>query len=193
MANPHGGARSGAAVLPSSSDRGVEDSALVGRVLLSAGRAPRGFHWIVPGRLAGCAQPGLVSPLDYDLDLLAQVGITYLVTLTEQDLDQQALARHGLRNLHLPIVDREAPTLAQAYMMAFRLQRLLDQGEQVAVHCKAGIGRTGTVLALWLIREGGLSATSALERLRAISPAYVQTLEQEQMLQAFENDILLRL
>ena len=61
------------------------------------------------------------------------------------------------------------------------------------MHCRAGIGRTGTVLAAWLIREGGLSATDAIARLRNINPAYVQTEEQEVFLQAFEQDILKRL
>jgi len=113
--------------------------------------------------------------------------------LTEKDLDQAALARNQLRNLHLPIYDREAPSMAQTYMLIRRMQVLLDQGAVVAVHCRAGIGRTGTILAAWLIREGGLSATGAIERLRTIYKAYVQTEVQEQFLQDFEQDIMRRM
>lgn len=64
-------------------------------------------------------------------------------------------------------------------MLVRHMQRLLDKGEVLAVHCKAGIGRTGTILAAWLIREGGMSAATAIERLRRINPAYVQTETQE--------------
>lgn len=178
--------------LPPLSRNGVDDASMVGRVILSASRGPQGFCWIVPGKLAGCAEPGVTHALAYDLDLLARMGVTRLITLTEKDMDQDALAVHGLRNVHLPIFDREAPSLRQTYMLLRRMQALMDEGQIVAVHCKAGIGRTGTVLAAWMIREGGISASSALERLRKINPAYVQTEVQERFLHAFEQDILTR-
>jgi len=178
---------------PPISMRGVEEAAMVGRAILSEYRGPNGFHWILPGKLAGCAEPGISAPIDYDMDLLHKVGITHLITLTEKDLDQSALSRNGLSNLHLPIYDREAPSIAQTYMLIRRMQVLLDQGAILAVHCHAGIGRTGTILAAWLIREGGLSASNAIARLRTIYPAYVQTEVQEQFLQDFEQDIMQRL
>lgn len=180
------------APLPPTSAHGVSIAAKVGVQVVPAVRGPTGFHWVVPGRLAGCAEPGISSPMDYDLDLLRRVGVTHLVTLTERDLDPPALARHGLANIHLPIFDRETPSIPQTYMLLRRMQLLLDGGHVVAVHCKAGVGRTGTVLAAWLIREGGLSAQSALERLRQINHAYVQTALQEQFLHDFETDLLMR-
>lgn len=179
-------------VLPPLSRNGVEDASMVGRAILSNYCGPQGFFWIVPGKLAGCAEPGATNPMDYELDLLARMGITHLVTLTEKDLDQDALALHGLKNIHLPIFDREAPSVRQTYMLLRRMQVLMDQGHVVAVHCKAGIGRTGTILAAWLIREGGISARDALLRLRTINPAYVQTVLQEKFLEEFEQDILIR-
>ena len=156
-------------------------------------RGPNGFHWLVRGRLAGCPEPGIAAPIEYDLGLLREVGITHLVTLTEKNLDPDLLAEHGLANLHLPIVDREAPTQAQAYMLLLRMQALMARGAVLAVHCKAGLGRTGTILGAWLIRDGGFSADSALERLRRIQPAFVQTTQQEEFLRAFEQDLLRRL
>lgn len=179
--------------LPPTSRNGVEAASMVGLVVMSSARAPTGFYWINPGHLAGCAEPGVLHDIDYDLDLLKMVGITYLITLTERDLNQDALERAGLKNLHLPIYDREAPSMSQAYMLVRRMQLLLERGETIAVHCKAGIGRTGTMLACWLIREGGLSADVAIGRLRAINKAYVQTAVQEEFLAAFEQDILKRL
>jgi atypical dual specificity phosphatase len=182
-----------AALPPPTSARGVEDAAKVGRSILPNYCGPSGFHWIVPGRLAGCAQPGVSSAVDYDMKLLRNMGITHLITLTEKDLDQGALARNKLSNVHLPIYDREAPSMAQTYMLVRRMQVLLDQRAALSVHRHAGIGRTGTILAAWLIREGGLSATHAVERLRAICRTYVQTEVQEQFLQNFELDIMRRM
>lgn len=180
------------AKLPPLSVDGVAVAATVGIRVMPESRGPTGFHWIVPGRLAGCPEPGVSSAIDYDLDLLARMGITHLVTLTERDLDQQALARHGLANIHLPIFDRESPSVRQTYMLLRRMQVLLDEGKVVAVHCKAGIGRTGTILAAWMIREGGLSADNSIARLRSINRSYVQTEVQEVFLHEFENDLLMR-
>ena len=181
------------ATLPPLSPQGVSTAALVGTAAPPDSRGPNGFHWIVPGKLAGTAEPGLSHSIDYDLDLLARIGVTHLISLTEKDLDQEALGRHGLQNIHLPVFDRETPSIAQTYMLLRRMQKLLDEGKVVAVHCKAGIGRTGTVLAAWMIREGGLSTSSAIERLRLINKSYVQTEMQENFLHAFEADMLMRL
>jgi atypical dual specificity phosphatase len=155
-------------------------------------QGPRGFTWIVPGRLAGTPMPGVVFDIDYDLQALKTVGITCLITLTEKDLAQDALTRNGLTNLHLPIRDREPPTVAQVTMLLIRMEALLRKGEVLAAHCLAGIGRTGTVLAAWLIREG-LTAEEALKRVRRIEPKFVQSVEQEEFLQLYEDSILKKL
>jgi atypical dual specificity phosphatase len=179
--------------LPLPSRQGVELARTVGKVIVSDSRGPKGFRWVVPGVLAGCPQPGVIAPVDYDLMLLAQAGITHLITLTEQDVDQDALRRFGLRNTHLSIFDRKAPSTSQMHMLLVRMQRLIDAGDALAVHCKAGLGRTGLVLAAWMIRDGGLSAETAIERLRKIQPGYVQSNEQFDFLHAYEADILRRL
>jgi atypical dual specificity phosphatase len=112
-----------------------------------------------------------------------------LITLTNGDLPAEALRRHGLRNLHLPIYDREAPTLAQMRMLALRMKRFLDRGEVLCVHCRAGVGRTGTVLAGWLIAEG-LTADEAVRRIRTIDAEFVQSRSQQDFLQRFEAHLL---
>ena len=112
--------------------------------------------------------------------------------LTEVDIDQEALLRHGLRNLHLPIRDREPPTVPQIRMLIARMNSMLKKDEVLAVHCLAGLGRTGTILASWLIQDG-LTASAALERIRKIEPGYVQSVEQEVFLHAVEADLLKRL
>lgn len=152
-------------------------------------RGPRGFKWIVPAKVGSSPMPGAVIGIEHDLAALRVVGVTMLITLTNGDLPQEALRRHGLRNLHLPIYDREAPTLAQMRMLALRMKRFLDGGEILCVHCRAGLGRTGTVLAGWLIAEG-LTADEAIRRIRTVDPEFIQTQPQEDFLHRFEAHLL---
>jgi len=154
-------------------------------------RGPNGFHWLVPGKLAGCPMPGVVFAPDHDLALLRGMGVTVLVNLTERETPAELLAPHGLRSYHLGIVDRGAPPLLWAKLLLAKIEVMLREGEVVAVHCLAGLGRTGMVLAAWLVREG-LTADEALRRLRTIEPGFVQSKEQEDLLHALEENLLIR-
>ena len=159
---------------------------------IPASRGPTGFSWLVPGRIGGTPWPGVVQTMDTDLEALRRCGVTMLITLTEQDLPQEPLRQYGLSNLHLPIYDREPPTVAQTQMLLARMSVLLRKGEVLAVHCLAGLGRTGTILAAWLIREG-LTAEEALRRVRTIQAQYVQSEAQEALLYDYEASLLQKL
>ena len=167
----------------------LNDGLQIAPAAMASSSGPTGFLWVVPGTLAGAAMPGVVDDIDHDLALLKRVGITTLITLTERDIDQEALARHELKNVHLPVYDREAPSLGQIQMLLKRMEILVGRGEVLAVHCLGGLGRTGTVLTAWLVREG-LTAQEALRRVRLLDPRYVQSAEQEAFLQQYEELIL---
>ena len=174
------------AVLP---DLALASPVLAAESFVPNTRGPRGFAWLVPGKLAGTPLPGVVHDIDLDLQALKRCGVTVLISLTEKDVDQAALARNGLRNVHLPVYDREPPTVAQLQMLMLKMKRLLLGGEVLAVHCLAGLGRTGTVLAAWQVFEG-VTAEEALRRVRAVESQYVQSELQENILVAYEEMLL---
>jgi len=54
----------------------------------------------------------------------------------------------------------------------------------MAIHCAAGLGRTGVVLACYFI-DKGLSATNAIARVRRLRPGSIETAEQEDAIVEF--------
>jgi protein-tyrosine phosphatase len=91
----------------------------------------------------------------------------------------------GLGVRQAPIADQSVPTLAEARATVAWLQARLAAGGRVVVHCAAGLGRAGTVVAC-LLRAQGLSAEDAVARVRATrGPRAVETEEQAAFVRAF--------
>lgn len=157
-----------------------------------------GFYWLVEGSLAGSSRPGGDSGwprgqassltqaelLDQDCHALVKEGIGAILTLTEQPLQPEPLARHGLVSLHLPILDQTAPLPADFTSALDFIEAQHSLSNAVLVHCRFGMGRTGTILAAWLIRRGA-TAEQAIVRMRAVRPGSVTTEEQVAALYRF--------
>jgi atypical dual specificity phosphatase len=137
-------------------------------------------NWLYPDRLLACAYPwgpdGLAD--------LAGRGIVIVVNLHEQGHDPERLARLGLTEIHLPVPDFTAPTADQLARGVHAIHRGLKAGKRVAVHCAAGLGRTGTLLACYLVSTG-LEPEMAIERIRSVRPGSVETAEQRAAIEAF--------
>lgn len=111
--------------------------------------------------------------LTEDLSRLAGLGATGLLSLVEAKelpggIGGFAAAVHaaGLEWTHLPIPDYGVPDAT--FMAGWRrldLARRLRTDESWAIHCRAGLGRTGTIAALLLV-ESGASAADAIAHIR---------------------------
>ena len=127
--------------------------------------------WIAPGVL-GCAYPRTGRALA----ALSGGGVRLLVNLHERPHDPARLERHGLREAHLPVKDFAAPFPQQMERAVGAILEALAEGEAAAVHCGGGLGRTGTVLACYLLVSGeGLGAEEAIRRVRVSRPGSVET------------------
>lgn len=112
------------------------------------------------------------------LATLLEAGVTTFIDLTEHGRENgvtpycrllRGARRHGLpaAYVNVPIVDTHPP---QSWEAAVAILDVMDSalanGETVYVHCRSGVGRTGTVLGLHLVRHG-FSPSEALRTLQA--------------------------
>ena len=134
--------------------------------------------------MAGCARPGGWWDPRADLEELAGHGIGALVTLTEEALDPAAIAERDFRYLHLPVPDFHPPTLEQLRAFVEFVDACAADGTAVAVHCAAGMGRTGTMLAGYLVSTG-VRPAEAVRAVRTRRPGSIETTEQEKCLDEY--------
>jgi len=147
----------------------------------------RNFSFVIKDRLAGCAAPGTWDPIEDDLQALKEVGITALVSLTEESLDAVTVEEAGLDYLHEPVPDFHPPRPAQIRrFVEFVKSRIEGKARgAVAVHCFAGRGRTGTLLACYLVATG-LDAEEAVRTVRRLRPGSIETREQERAVRSYQ-------
>ena len=142
------------------------------------------FSWLEEGTVAGSAKPTLPSHWEY----LKDKGIKAIVTLTENPLDSYALSEMEIspRNyLHLPIDDFSVPKEYQVWEFLDFVWRKRAEGLPVLVHCAAGLGRTGTMLAFYL-KSLGYTGRRAILEVRKKRPGSIETPEQEDLVKNLE-------
>ena len=148
-----------------------------------ASLGPRGFYWLLPGQLAGMPLPGLVGDLSHDLLALKLCHIRQLISLSPQEVNPELLAQHGIRALHLAGTAGELPSPAQLRMLVRAMARMIERGQGVAVHCVSGNGRTGLLLAAYLMHQG-IDVDAALAQVQASNPEFRLVASQRTLLLA---------
>ena len=127
--------------------------------------------------------------LALDLDAVRAWGARAVVTLVEQkELDilgvpemGDAVRARGMVWFHLPIVDVSTPDQGFEERWAVagsELRHFLQNGQDVLVHCRGGLGRAGTIGARLLV-ELGMDPVKAIHQIRAVRPGAIETKAQE--------------
>jgi protein-tyrosine phosphatase len=123
-------------------------------------------YWVEPGRLCAGEYPYARDPAEAaeKLERIRAAGIDTFIDLTEEgEYGLASYAEHldGLHYERLAIADLGVPTVEGMTAILDAIDRALSHGLTVYVHCYGGVGRTGTVVACHLVRQGA-TAENAL-------------------------------
>ena len=128
--------------------------------------------WITKSIAVGSA------PMSYaDLDAVKASGINAIVNLCAEFSDLHELEEtSGFEVYYLPVWDEDVPAMKEMENALAWLDEAIYLGKKVLIHCRHGIGRTGTFLTSYLIRRGlGLKvATMTLKQTKANPTSYIQ-------------------
>jgi atypical dual specificity phosphatase len=129
--------------------------------------------WVYEDRLGAMALPSAS-----ELERLKDAGVGTVITLTEEWHNPSVFREAGLHSVYIPVVDMTAPTMDQVREFVAEVNAAFARGERVVVHCLGGLGRTGTMIACYLV-SAGLAPEAAIREVRRKRPGSIQTLEQE--------------
>ena len=132
------------------------------------------FGWVLKDELAGSQGP---ASLD-DLSFLYHQGVRAVIRMEERTIAADSGNMVDLVDLFEPVPDFPPPEPDQILRMIEFIDQQTKEKRPVVVSCYAGIGRTGTVLACYLVHRGE-EATDAINRVRELRPGSIQTPEQQ--------------
>ncbi|MEM3096229.1 MAG: dual specificity protein phosphatase family protein [Nitrososphaerota archaeon] len=138
--------------------------------------SPPNFSW-VSERIAASGLPSRKRHLRW----LRSSGITAVLSLTENPLPKHLTDFEPIIFIHIPMRNHEKPPPEKLARAIRELDRLVKSGERVLVHCTAGLGRTGTVLAAYIIYGDGLDYLKAVEKIRIIRPGSIDDVQVESL------------
>jgi len=140
------------------------------------------FGWLFENKLAAMAYPESEDAFT----VLYRIGIRALLNLSEAPYPYEAPNKIAILTRHIPVTDFTAPTLNLAKEAVAMISSCLDRHVPVAVHCLAGLGRTGTILACYLVGMD-MPANNAIITIREWRPGSIETLEQENVVYEYER------
>lgn len=137
------------------------------------------LNWIVPGKLMAFSGPSAqpkhfggwrtYMPEDY-IEYFREHNVTTVLRLNKKMYESERFSQYGIKHLEMYFPDGTCPSEQI-------LLRFLDTAERengaLAIHCKAGLGRTGVLICSYMIKHFGFTAEEAIGYIRVCRPGSV--------------------
>ena len=142
---------------------------------------PDAGAWIVPDQLLIRSYPR-----SDELPAIAASGIRLVINLEQRPHNSAQLKAAGLTELHLPVPDFTPPTPTQIDQGVAAISTALANDQPVLVHCAAGKGRSGSLVACYLVQQGQ-TVSEAIAEVRRLRPGAIENARQERAIDAWSR------
>lgn len=146
-------------------------------------KKPTNFSWLIEEKLAGSGIPTSFDEFDWILNQ----GVKSIVTMTENSLPNNWIKE--INYLHVPTPDLTAPDMDKIDLAVEFINEQIKNDQSVMVHCAAGMGRAGTILACYFVKYKKLSAVQAIKKIRDQRPGSIQSEVQELAIGFYEKHV----
>ena len=144
---------------------------------------PDKFSWLIENKLAGSGIPTSIDEVQW----VTKQGVKSIVTVREEPLDDEWIK--DVKYLHVMSNDMGVPEFNDLLAAVDFIHSRLTHDEPVLVHCLAGLGRTGTILASYLVKYQNISADEAIQKVREERPGSIQSYPQEEIIFRFSKSL----
>jgi len=146
-------------------------------------KKPTNFSWLIEEKLAGSGMPTSFDEFHW----IVNQGVKSIVTMTENSLPNEWV--QSIDYLHVPTPDLTAPDMDRIESTVDFINEQINNDQPVMVHCAAGMGRAGTILACYFVKYKKLTAEKAIKKIRNERPGSIQSEVQELAIGFFEKHI----
>ena len=144
---------------------------------------PDKFSWLIENKLAGSGIPTSIEEVQW----IIEQGVKSIITIREEPLDDDWIK--DVNYLHVISNDMGVPEFDDLVHVVDFIHKRITSNEPVMVHCLAGMGRTGTILACYLVKYQNMSADEAIQKVREERPGSIQSYLQEEIIFQFTKSL----
>mmetsp|Transcript_51027 Transcript_51027/g.150419 ORF Transcript_51027/g.150419 Transcript_51027/m.150419 type:complete len:441 (+) Transcript_51027:113-1435(+) len=152
------------------------------------------MNWIIPDKFLAFVGPSptttdadgfpAFTPEDY-VPVFRDAGIGLIVRLNKKQYDRRRFIDHGIKHMDLYFLDGSCPPREIITNFLYATE---NEPTATAVHCKAGLGRTGTLIGLYAMKHYGFPARAWIGWNRICRPGSILG-PQQQFLCDMQNDM----
>lgn len=146
-------------------------------------KKPTNFSWLINEKLAGSGMPTSYDEFQW----IVNQGVKSIVTMTENALPDHWT--QTIEYLHVPTPDLTAPDMDKIDYAVDFIHQQITNDSSVMVHCAAGMGRAGTILACYFVKYHKFSALDAIKKIREERPGSIQSEVQELAIGFYEKHV----